>query len=139
MTLTEEFATLAGLLGLGTYSATVGSTIFLLELPEMPDAALAVARYSAGESDAKIGYDTLGVQCKVRGSNVDHRAAEAAAQNVYDQLHGLRNRTLPGGTWLVLMVGSQGGPVYLGKDSHGRPEYTVNFRAEVARPTPNRD
>lgn len=139
MTLLEEFATLAALLGLGTYSPTPPSTIFLKKLPDGPDSAIAIARYGGGESDAKLGYDEIRLQVRVRGPNTDYRIAETLAQAVYDQLHGLHDRTLPGGTWLTLMVGVQGGPVDLGEDEHGRPEYTVNFRAEVARATANRD
>lgn len=139
MTLLEEFATLAQQLGLGIYSAAPTSTIFLRRLPDQPDSAIAVARYGGGEADAKLGYDTVSLQFRVRGPNTDYRTAETLAQNVYDQMHGLHDRTLPGGTWLVLMVGVQGGPVDLGEDEHGRPEYVINVRAEVARSTPNRD
>lgn len=138
MTLLEEFATLLQLLGLGTYADT-GSTIFLKKLPTSPDTAIAVARYGAGEADAKLGYDPVSLQFRVRGPNTDYRIAEASAQAVYDALHGLHDRMLPGGTWLVLMVGVQGGPVDLGEDEHGRPEYVVNVRTEVARATANRD
>lgn len=138
MTLLEEFAALAQTLTLGTYSSGPDSTIFLRKLPDQPDSALAVARYGGPESDSAIGYDMVMLQYRVRGPNTDHRLAEAAAQKVYDQLHGLHDRTLPGGTWLVLMIGTQGGPVDIGDDDHDRPEYVVNFRAEVAHPTPNR-
>lgn len=139
MTLLEEFAALAELLGLGTYSDTPPSTIFVKKLPDQPDTAIAIARYGGGESDAKLGYDGISLQFKVRGPADDYRPAEALAQQVYDRLHGLRNRTLAGGTWLVLIVGVQGGPVDLGEDEHGRPEYVVNFRVELARVTANRD
>lgn len=139
MTLLEEFASLASVLKLGTYSSGTDSTIFLKRLPDTPDTAIAVARYGAGEADAALGYDTVSLQYRVRGPATDYRVAETTAQQVYDQLHGLHDRTLPGGTWLVLMVGVQGGPVDLGEDEHGRPEYVINLRAEVARSTPNRD
>jgi hypothetical protein len=139
VTLLEEFATLAALLKLGIYSTGADSTIFVRKLPDTPDTAIAVARYGGPESDAALGYDTLSLQFRVRGPNTDYRIAEATAQQVYDKLHGLHDRALPGGTWLVLMVGVQGGPVDLGEDVHGRPEYVINLRAEVARSTPNRD
>lgn len=138
MTLLEEFATLAQVLGLGTYTQTPASTIYLRKLPDQPDSALAIARYGGPESDAKLGYDTAMLQFRVRGPNTDYRIVETAAQTVYDQLHGLHDRQLPGGTWLVLMVGTQGGPVDLGDDEHNRPEYVINFRAEVEHPTANR-
>ncbi|MDT5016712.1 MAG: hypothetical protein QOD39_2872, partial [Mycobacterium sp.] len=74
-----------------------------------------------------------------RGTAGDYRTGEQTAQAIYDQLHGLENRYLtPGGTWLVLMVGAQGGPIPLGFDEHNRPEWTVNMRAELARATANR-
>lgn len=139
MTLLEEFASLAAVLQLGVYSAGTDSTIFVKKLPADPDTAVAVARYGGPEADAALGYDTVSLQYRVRGPATDYRIAETTAQAVYDRHHGLHDRTLPGGTWLVLMVGVQGGPVDLGEDEHGRPEYVINMRAEVARATPNRD
>ena len=140
MTLLEEFAALADQLGLGTYHADgeAGGTIFLAALPSAPDEALAIARYGGTEADSRLPYDEPSLQFLVRGRRADVRTAEANAQAVYDALHGLGMRTLPGGMWLQLAVGTQGGPIYIGPDSNGRPEYTVNIRAEVRRPTPHR-
>lgn len=139
MTVTEEFARLLATLGLGVYDDTgPGGDIFLKRLPPEPDAALAVSRYGAGESDAGLPYDTVNIQVKVRGSNTDARDAETRAQAVYDALHGLASRDLPGGTWLVLCVGVQGGPVDMGVDERGRDQYVVNLRAQLERVTANR-
>lgn len=138
-TVAEEFARQLATAGLGTYddTGTTGS-IFLRRLPPTPDAAIAVARYAAAESDSKLPYDTVNIQVRVRGAHTDARTVETTAQNVYDQLHGLANRALPGGTWLMLCVGVQGGPIDIGDDELGRPEYTCNFRAELHRPTTHR-
>lgn len=139
MTVTEEFAKLLAQLQLGVYD-DVGTTgdVFLGRLPPQPDAATAVARYGAGESDSRLPYDTINLQFRIRGASTDYRAAEARAQAVYDALHGLASRTLPGGTWLALCVGLQGGPIDIGLDDHDRPEWTVNMRVELERHTANR-
>lgn len=140
MTLLEEFAALAAQLDLGIYRAdgTPGSTIFLASLPSAPDEAIAIGRYGGAEADGRLPYDEPRLQFRVRGDAADVRAAEDRAQAVYDALHGLGMRMLPGGTWLQLAVGAQGGPIYIGPDQTGRPEYTVNVRVEVRRPTPQR-
>lgn len=136
MTLLEEFATLLAQRGHGTYEDD-GGTIFLAALPSTPDRCIAVARYAGGESDSRLPYDEVNLQVRVRGT-ADPTTAEGAAQDVYDDLHGLGMLTLPGGTWLQLAVGNQGGPIYIGRDQNGRHEFTVNLRAEVRRPTPHR-
>lgn len=140
MTLLEEVAALLDELGVGTYHAdgTAGGTIYLAALPSAPDRAIAVARYGAGESDSRLGYDEVNLQIRTRGTRTDARTAEQDAQSVYDALHGLGERTLPGGTWLQLAVAGQGGPIYIGRDEAGRHEYTVNVRAELRRVTSNR-
>lgn len=139
MTVTEEFALLLDQLDIGIYdNAGITGDIFLSRLPPQPDAAIAVARYGAGESDSKLPYDTVNLQFRVRGSNTDVRAGEARAQAIYDALQGMSSRTLPGGTWLALCVGVQGGPVDIGPDQHDRSEWTVNMRVELERRTTNR-
>lgn len=137
MTVLEEVGQLLAELGLGTYEA--GGTIYLVTLPSEPDECMAVTRYGGREADAALGYDEIGLQVRVRGSADDVTTGEAKAQAVYDHLHGLRMRYLtPGGTWLQMAIGTQAGPVYIGRDGGGRPEWTVNFRCELQRPTANR-
>lgn len=139
MTLLEELAQLLADLGLGTYTPTgTGGTIYLATLPTSPDRAMAIALYGGGESDARHSHDAPSVQVRCRGTATDARTAETDAQAVYDTLHGLQAQTLAGGTWLRHLVGVNGGPVYIGRDGNGRHEYTINFRAEISRPTPNR-
>lgn len=136
---TEAFALYLHAIGLGVYNPSgTGGTLFLDELPADPEAAVALARYSAGESSASLPYDTVSVQARVRAARADRRTAAVLAQDIYDRLHGLGSVELPGGLWLCLCVGSQGGPIYLGRDANHRPEWTVNFRAELHRPTTHR-
>lgn len=142
MTLLEEFCALLDELGLGTYEADglPGGDIFHTALAAEPDEALAVARYAGPESDSENPWDEVNIQVRVRGTAVDARVAELRAQAVYDAVHGLGFRHLtPGGTWLQLVVGTQGGPIYIGRDQNGRHEYTANFRCDVQRSDiPNR-
>ncbi|GAA0638258.1 hypothetical protein GCM10010174_70140 [Kutzneria viridogrisea] len=140
MTLTEEFAQLLHDLALGVYKAdgTAGGTIYLTNLPQAPDAALAVARYGLAEPDSRLHYDEPGIQVRIRDAAADVTVGEARAQAVWDALHGLGLRTLAGGTWLQLAIAQQGSPNYMGRDGNGRHEWTVNLRCEIEHPTPNR-
>lgn len=134
MTPTEEFARLLDQLQLGTYDDTgVTGDVFLRRLPPEPGSAVAVTRYGSDESDSKQPYDEIRVQFRVRGPDAEDRA-----QAIYDALHGLERRDLPGGTHLMLCVGVQGGPIDIGADKLERDQYTVNMRAELHRPTANR-
>lgn len=139
MTPTEEFAQLLHVLALGVYApAGTNGTVFLRRLPDRPDLAIAVARYPGGEADSRLGYDTLKIQFRIRGPHTDVRVGEALAQRVYDELHGLPSRYLPGGTWMVDCIGEQSGPIDIGTDPLNRPEWTVNMRSELKRPTAHR-
>ncbi|CAL9607490.1 hypothetical protein SUDANB95_05519 [Actinosynnema sp. ALI-1.44] len=139
MNVLEQFLMLAEQRGLGVYAPTgTGGTLYLDELPDTPDLAVALARYGGTESDSRLPYDEIAMQWRVRGSHQDRRTAANLAQRIYDELHGMGSRALPGGTWMVDLIGTQGGPVYIGKDPKHRPEWTVNMRAEVHRPTVHR-
>ncbi len=135
-TLLEEFAQLLDQLDLGTYTGDQpGGDIYLTLMPPTPDTVLVLALYAGDESGLEDDYDEPRLQVRARGPDTDARVAEQKAQAVYDRLHGLGSQLLPGGTWLQLVVGLQSGPIFIGQDANGRPEYTVNFRAEVSRTT----
>lgn len=140
MTPLEEFAQLLEDLGLGAYNAdgAAGGKVFLAAAPSTPDRCITIARYGAGEADSLNPWDEINLQFRLRGTAADARTAENDAQALYDALHGLGPRYLAGGTWLQLAVGQAGGPVYIGRDSNGRHEYTVNLRCELQRTTANR-
>lgn len=132
MTENEEWATLLHELGLGTFSLTSSGNVFLLTLPAAPDLALAVACYSGGTASARPGAPrSRNVQVRVRGPKTDVRIGEARALAVHQGLHGLSQRTLPGGTWLSLLWSPQDGPTWMGRDPQDRPEWAVNLRAEL--------
>ncbi|GAA0605632.1 hypothetical protein GCM10010174_22980 [Kutzneria viridogrisea] len=138
MTLLEEFARLLQEFGLGSYQPAGGGTIVLAVPPAMPDAVLVLTRAAGLDADSTLPYDTPTVQVRVRGAVKDAVGAEGTAQAVYDALHGLGSRALPGGTWLVLGLATGGGPVYAGRDSADRDQWDVSFRMELHRPVGNR-
>jgi hypothetical protein len=139
VTILEEVARLFEELDLGVYRpGGAGGDIFLVAMPDSPDAAVVLSRAAGAESDARLGYDEPVVQIRVRGAAGDAVGPEARAQAIYDAVHGLSGRELPGGTWLVLSVGTQGGPVYAARDANRRDEWTVNVRMELRRPTAHR-
>lgn len=133
MTLTEQIATLLSNLGLGSYTpAGTTGDIYLTQAADTPDNAIAVARYGGIESDSLLGYDQPTVQIRVRGDNIDPSVSEQRAQAIYDALHGMSTRYLvPGGTYLVLCIGTSGGPIYIGTDLKNRFEWSTNFRMEI--------
>ncbi|MBG0830513.1 hypothetical protein HS041_22385 [Planomonospora sp. ID67723] len=134
MTLLEELAQLTEDLGLGSFPGS----IFLTRMPPSPDTCIVLARYGGSESSLSDDYDEPRIQVRVRGPAADVRTAEVLAERVYDALHGLGSRTLASGTWLQLAVGIQSGPVFIGQDSSGRPEFVINVRCEVSRTSTNR-
>ncbi|MFC9688849.1 minor capsid protein [Kribbella sp. NPDC056951] len=138
MTLLEEVAGLLEELGLGDYNPPTGGDIFLGGMPATTDAAVVLTRQPGVESDSRLGYDEPVVLFRVRGTPNNATVAEARAQAIYDAIHGLANRRLPGGTWLVLGVGTQAGPIFAGRDTNARDEWSVAVRMELHRPTVNR-
>lgn len=139
LTLSEEFALLLGEFGLGDYRPdTAAGTVFAAALPPDPDRAVGVLLYTAPPSDAEHGYDEPIVMFRVRDLPGQPVAAERRAQAVYDALHGLRRRNLPGGTVMLSCHGTQAGPTYVGADDQGRHEWSVMVTAELRRRTANR-
>ncbi|MFJ8334575.1 minor capsid protein [Streptomyces sp. NPDC094437] len=116
-------------------TGTAGDT-FIETLPPEPAEAVGLWLYGAGEQDARNGYDVRSLQVRVRGT-ADPRVSRRRAEALYGALHGLAGLELPDGTWLVLAVAQQT-PAPLGTDASGQHEHTVNFRLDVANPTPHR-
>lgn len=140
LTLTEEFAMLPAEFGLGEYLPDdVGGVFFLGSLPPDQDAGVAVhVTNGGGPANAHHGYNEPVIHYRIRGPRWDPRAAEATAWALWDTLHGLRRRDLPGGTRMLSMHGQGQGPIYAEHDDHGRYQYSAIFAAEVRRVTRNR-
>lgn len=138
MTITEEIARLLADLGLGVYDpdGTTGD-IHLHTLPPTPDDALAVASYG-GTAHPAIASSTPAVQIRIRCAAADTRRGEQRGQDIWDALVGLEYRTLAGGSRLQLITSPQAGPIWIGRDESGRPEWTVNLDIDLYRPTAHR-
>jgi hypothetical protein len=136
----EAIAHLLDELGLGVYTPdAVGGTVYVPDLPDAPDLAMAVRGYAGPQGNTKFGWDSPAFQIMVRGASGDFRPGGDLAQNVYLELHGLGRRTLADGTHLLLCTGTQSSPVALARDQNGRPRWALNFRAETERSAaPNR-
>lgn len=113
--------------------STTGN-VFLGSMPPSPDEAIEIHVTGGPEASTKDGYAMPTAQVVVRGTT-DPRTGEDLADAVYDELHGLRYVTLPGGTFVVSSTGIQSGPVSLGEDEKGRHRYSLNFRLHVRRQT----
>lgn len=132
MTLLEEVAELLADLGIGTYKPTAADgTIYLLQLPQSPDVAVAVAPYTGANGDAGLPYDLARFQIRCRGSKNNKTAGYALAKSAWDALQGLGSRYLPGGTWMLQCLGVTSGPALMGFDANGRDEWVVNVEIEV--------
>jgi hypothetical protein len=68
------------------------------------------------------------VQVLVRGDPQDSDAAEAKAAEIFVALHGLLQTEV--GTMTYARIKAQTpGPLFIGFDESGRPEFTISFRA----------
>lgn len=127
-------------ISLGEYEPTsAGGTIFLEELPQSPDAAIALFSTGGPQASGKHGYDSPVVNVHVRGAANDVIGALAKATAIYDALHGLHSMALPGGIRVINCLGLQSGPITIGRDQNDRPRYSLNFQLEVRNVSANRE
>ncbi|SNR44095.1 hypothetical protein SAMN06265360_10621 [Haloechinothrix alba] len=105
--------------------------------PSSPDEVIVVATYQGQESDFKLGYDESHIQLRVRGTQ-DASRAFRRAQAIYDDWHGTGSVELPSGHQVLSVIGTQSGPIPIGRDDNGRFEHTINFRAEWRNTSNNR-
>ena len=123
--------------GLAYSESDDSGNVFLDRLPSVPDRAVAVYSTPGPEADSKLPYDPVEFSVTVRGDS-DGRWVRATWAAIYSALHGLRNASLPGGTYAVYILASQSSPFPLGDDENGRPQYGCDFRAEVLNVTGER-
>lgn len=114
-----------------------GGNVFEGFLPDSPHRCVAVLPSGGYEADAGLPYDRPSVQIIVRGDDDPVWALETW-QKVYSALVGLRNVTLPDGTYLVSFLPIMSGPVHIGKDHSGRFQYGLNAETEIRNPTEER-
>lgn len=128
--------------GFGTYSPTAVYTadqvgICLENMPTQPNQIIGVFGYSGGESDIRLPFDQPSIQVRVRGDE-NPMTSRNIAEQIYNTYHGKSYFPLPSGEYVVGMIGSQSGPIPIGRDENGRHEHTVNFRLMIRNPSLHR-
>lgn len=119
------------------WSLAQGGNVFEDDLPQAPDVAAGVYHVGGDEPDSLLEYDRPTLQITVRG-DTDPQTATVLWGRLYSYLHGLRNKALPGGTWLVSCLAIQSAPVRVGPDENGRHRYNLNLQLEIRNPTAQR-
>lgn len=125
----EGIAQLLGTIDGLTYAENEGSNVFLNRMASAPDNAVAVYPRPSSEPDSKLPYDPVEFQVVVRGEP-DAVWAMAIGRAIYSKLHGLRNTTLPDGTYCVFVVAQSSMPFPIGDDENGRPQFSWEYRGE---------
>ncbi|MFJ1865548.1 minor capsid protein [Streptomyces sp. NPDC088097] len=123
--------------GHGTYDKTGASgDLYIEALPSTPGACVVLGIYDDGTvQDSRIGYDTVAVQVRVRGTT-DPRVSRQRALAIRSELHGLGQVTLPDGTELLLSVARN--VAGLGTDENRRHEHVFNALMQVRSVTAHR-
>lgn len=116
--------------------AGVAGSCFIESLPSTPGECVGLAVYDDGTvQDSRIGYDTVAVQVRVRGTT-DPRVSRARAAAIRSELHGLGPVVLPDGTDLLLSVARN--VAGLGADENRRHEHVFNLRMQIRSVTAHR-
>lgn len=116
----------------------VTGNAFIDVMPSQPDLAVTLTAYGGEPGEVRYGYDSPGLQIRVRSIPKDPRPGRALAQQIYDELQDLHGVTLPNGLWLLRCSCLASGPHPMGADSNGRMEYVLNFRTHYRRATAHR-
>lgn len=126
--------------GIVTYDPEgVEGDFFISALPSSPDECVTIYPSGGSQADGKLGYDMPSVQLIVRGT-MDPRPALNRAKRIYDALHGYSHAPfVSDGIWVLNCVGTQSGPVHIGRDQNGRNEYSLNFDLEIRNQSGNRE
>lgn len=123
--------------------SSTGGNVFIDHHPDQPDLSVAVfGQPGLPPMDAGYGYDRQDVHMIVRGpaEGAGRLQAHSLAAAIRDAMAGAVGITLPavGSLPALTVIGvtaAASGPVSMGTDDAGRPEYSVTLQVEVARPT----
>ena len=122
--------------GIGKWSTTPGAAdtaITIDALPATPDRGIAMTIYPVADDG---GTDsTVGLQLRFRGPANNRSAVLNLIDQVFDNLHLLKNTEL-GNIPIVLVEHTSG--AYLGTDGTNRSEHTENYYLRLTRTGPNR-
>lgn len=126
-----------GVDGLTFSSTTAGGNVFVEGSPNEPANLVTVYASGGGEADSRLAYDSPDVQIITRSAETARWALDIW-QAIYSRLHGLRNVTLPDGTYLVYALVEQSSPTHIGTDDRGRYMFSMNLRTEIRNFTQER-
>lgn len=121
MILIEQVAQALSNAGLGT----IGTNIFLGNLPETPDNAILVLNTGGYQPSVDIPNKRPTFQVLIR--NTDYEAGENNLSTVRSTLHQHRNAVLVTGQtyFYYIYAVSEGGNI--GRDENGRDMFSINF------------
>ena len=117
--------------GIGKWSTTPGASdtaITIDALPATPDRAIAMTLYTVQDDG---GTDSImGLQLRFRGPAGNRSAVLNIIDQVFDNLHGLKNTEL--GNIPIVQVQHTSG-AYLGTDGNNRSEHSENYYITLTR------
>lgn len=119
------------------FKLAAGGNVFVEAEANLPANAVTVYTSGGGEADSRLAYDSPDVQIVVRSAQSPRWALDMW-QAIYSRLHGLRNVTLPDGTYLVYALVEQSSPIHIGTDDRGRYMFSMNLRTEIRNLTQER-
>jgi Bacteriophage minor capsid protein len=119
-----------GVWGASFTSAQVG--IVDGNLPATPENAIGLMSYSIND-DPTNSDSVVGLQVHTRASGSDPRGTARLTGKVFDQLHGLTNKVLPGGVFVMQCYRQSW--VSIGQDENNRWREKSNFYVTVHRPS----
>jgi hypothetical protein len=112
----------------GTLGLTLGTNLFVSEIPETNALAVGVYDYPGEGPELEYTYERPNVQVQVRGGKVGgaYVAAHQMAQRIRDVLIAQRRPVINGARYILITCLSDVG--FVGYDENHRPQLTVNFR-----------
>lgn len=126
MSLLDEIAAKLAAGGIGT----VGSTIFIGEVPPEPDAMVCLFNYGASPNDYTFGATGAIIEYprfQAIARATTYTAARSKIQSIYALLDAIVNETLSG--TLYLRIYALGAPYDMPRDQNGRYVAQCNFEA----------
>ncbi|SMB97778.1 hypothetical protein SAMN00808754_1941 [Thermanaeromonas toyohensis ToBE] len=103
---------------------TVGTDIFLGQLPATPDNVAALFEYAGEPPDLHSNVEYPGLQVLVRNKN--YAAGRQKIEQIRNVLHGLTETIVNGRRYLLIRARQS--PEALPRDENGRAIFVCNFR-----------
>lgn len=114
------------LAGESSLALTYAQNLFVGEMPTVPDDCACVYDSGGYKPDAHIEYKRPTIQIRTRGARGQYQAAHELAQDCADILNGMANVTVSSTRYIGIW--SEGDVLFLGMDTNGRPQFSVNLR-----------